>query len=110
MGEIYPKELILVPDKGDGKTVPYCDLKISIKDFIISTTVYDKRDTFGFPIVNFPFLKGNIPQNLSYGVFTCELVRYARICTFYSDFQKKGNILVSKLLNHFYQKKIEKDI
>ena len=29
------------------------DLQIVIKDQIISTSIYDKRDAFDFPIVNF---------------------------------------------------------
>jgi hypothetical protein len=28
---------------------------------------YDKRDDFDFPIVNFPFICGNIPEAPAYG-------------------------------------------
>ncbi len=98
MTEIYPKELILVPDESDGLSCPFLDLQIVIKDHIISTSIYDKRDSFDFPIVNFPTLTGNIPLKSSYGVFVCELVRYARACTYIEDFKLRTMALVNKLI------------
>ena len=62
MTDIYPKELILVPDDTNGKSCPFLDLQVTITDSIISTSIYDKRDAFHFPIVNFPTLTGNIPK------------------------------------------------
>ena len=44
------------------------------------TDVYDKRDGFGFHIVNFPYLCSNIPLSPAYGVYISQLVRIARIC------------------------------
>ena len=41
------------------------------------------RDDFSFPIVNFPFLCGNIPASPAYGVFVSQLIRYARACSLY---------------------------
>ena len=69
MLEIYPKELNLIPDETDGQSVPFLDLLINIKEGVISTSIFDKRDAFNFPIVNFPILSGNIPNRSSYGVF-----------------------------------------
>lgn len=97
MTDIYPKELALVPDDTDGKSCPFLDLQITITDSVISTSIYDKRDTFDFPIVNFPTLTGNIPRKSSYGVFTGEVVRYARACTYFEDFKLRTLSLVSKL-------------
>ena len=37
--------------------------------------------TFGFPIVNFPWLSGDVPRLPSYGIYISQLVRYARCCT-----------------------------
>jgi len=97
MTAIYPKELVLVPDDTDGKSCPFLDLQVTITDSIISTSIYDKRDAFHFPIVNFPTLTGNIPKRSSYGVFTGELVRYARGCSYLEDFKLRTLSLVSKL-------------
>ena len=78
MNQIYPSELVLVPDSTDGSNCPFLDLNLSLTDGVITTSVFDKRDTFNFQIVNFPNLSGNIPSRASYGVFIGELVRYAR--------------------------------
>ena len=105
MSEIYPKELILVPDDSTGLSVSFLDLKLIIKDNVIYSHIYDKRDMFDFPVVNFPILSGNIPLCSSYGVFVGELVRYARACTYFMDFEKRTLSLVTKLLKQFYTKK-----
>ena len=97
MTEIYPKELVLVPDDTNGKSCPFLDLQVTITDAIISTSIYDKRDTFDFPIVNFPNLTGNIPKKSSYGVFIGEVVRYARACSYFEDFKLRTLSLSSKL-------------
>lgn len=44
-------------------------------------SVYDKRDYSSFWIVNFAYIKSNMPANPAYGVYISQLVRYARICT-----------------------------
>ena len=90
MTEIYPKELVLVPDDNNGCTAPFLDLQLLITEGVISTSIYDKRDAFDFPIV----LSGNIPNKSAYGTFICELVRYARGCTFLSDFASRTLLLL----------------
>lgn len=108
MGDIYPKELILVPDDSDGLSTPFLDLQLVVKDGVVSTSIYDKRDAFDFKIINFPTLTGNIPMKSSYGVFICEAVRYARACTYYEDFQKRVLLLVKKLKTQFFVDKLLK--
>jgi hypothetical protein len=102
MEDIYPKELVLVPDDSDGLSTPYLDLMLVIKDNVVSSSIFDKRDAFDFPIVNFPTLTGNIPLKSSYGVFTCELVRYARACTHLEDFKNRTMLLVKKLKKQYF--------
>ena len=41
-------------------------------------------------------MSGNIPKKNAYGVFTGELVRYARGCNHLYDFSERLNILVKK--------------
>ena len=97
MSEIYPSELELVPDKSNGTSVDFLDLTLTVDSNIISTKLYDKRDAFDFPIVNFPNLSGNIPNSHSYGVFSTELVRYARACSHFVDFRARVLMLIKKL-------------
>ena len=65
--------------------------------------VYDKRDDFGFPIVNFPWLSGDVPRLPSYGIYISQLVRFARCCTSVSDFHSKNLQITSKLLTQGYR-------
>ena len=49
------------------------------------TTIFDKRDTFGFNIVNSPHLCSNIPTKPAYGVYISQLIRIGRICDSFKD-------------------------
>ena len=108
MGEIYPVELVLVPDDSDGLSTSFLDLNLVIKDGVVSTSIFDKRDEFDFKIVNFPNLSGNIPLKSSYGVFICEAVRYARACTYFKDFASRMSLLVAKLKKQYFSETLLK--
>ena len=62
------------------------DLPISVASYLdllfildnsnnIRTKLYDKRDTFGFHIVNLPFMSSNIPSAPADGVYVSQLIR-----------------------------------
>ena len=70
----------------------------------LTTRLYDKRDDFNFPIVNFSFLSSNIPSAPAYGVYVSQLIRYARTCSNYQDFMERGKVLTQKLLSQGFQK------
>lgn len=108
MKDIYPKELVLVPDDSDGLSTPFLDLQLVVKDGVVSTSIFDKRDAFDFKIINFPTLTGNIPLKSSYGVFICEAVRYARACTHFEDFKDRLLLLVKKLKAQFFSDRLLK--
>ena len=69
----------------------------------ITTKLNDKRDAFGFHIVNFPFMSSNIPSAPAHGVYASQLVRYARCCSSYSDFLIRHRALVKRLLSQGYK-------
>ena len=101
LSDIYPKELSLTSDDAILST-NYLDLRIEIRNNKIHTSLFDKRDAFGFKIVNFPYLTGNIPTKQSYGVFVSQLVRYARCCQDFEDFQSRTLILVDRLVHQHF--------
>ena len=96
--DIYPRELQLNKANTSDKETSFLDLNIKVIGSDVHTSVYDKRDDFGFPIVNFPWLSGDVPRLPSYGVYISQLVRFARCCTSVSDFNSKNLQLTSKLL------------
>ena len=100
---IYPHELVLTSEDKNDQTVNYLDLTLSIKENVIDYKIYDKRDHFSFPIVNFPNLQGNIPKKHSYGIFTSQLVRFARGNKHYKDFKSRTRLLIARLLKQNFK-------
>ena len=86
--QIYPTEL-----QSFDTEAPSSDLDLSITKGIVSSKIYDKRGSFGFEIVNFPFLDGDVPRSPSCGVCFSQLVRFARVCSNVADFNNKGQVL-----------------
>ena len=59
---IYPIELEIKDTTDTDRSASYLDLHIEIdSERRFRTKLYDKRDDFNFPIVNFPFICSNIP-------------------------------------------------
>ena len=54
--QIYPPESQLNKANTSDTDAPFMDLRLSIYNGVVSSKIYDKRDDFGFDIVNFPFL------------------------------------------------------
>ena len=72
------------------KETSFFNLNIKVIGSDIHTSVYNKRDDFGFPIVNFPWLSGDVPRLPSYGIYISQLVRIARCCTSVLGFHSKN--------------------
>ena len=82
--QIYPTELQLNKANSSDTEAPFLDL--SITNGIVSSKIYDKWDNFDFEIANFPFLDGDVPPSLSYGVYIPQLIRVARVRSNVDDF------------------------
>ena len=80
------------------KETSFLDLNIKVIGSDVHSYVYDKRDDFGFPIVNFPWFSGDVPRLPSYGVYISQLVIFARCSTSILDFNSKNLKLTSQLL------------
>jgi hypothetical protein len=65
----------------------------------LRTKLYDKRDDFNFPIVNFPFICSNIPAGPAYAVCISQMLLYSRACGSHQDFLDRGLLITRKLLN-----------
>ena len=68
----------------------YLDLHFEIDNGgRLKTKLYDKRDDFTFPIVNFPFTS-NISASAAYAVYISLLIRYSRVGAKNSDFLNRA--------------------
>ena len=84
--EIYPTELQLNKANTSDKETSFLDLNKKMIGLDIHTSVYDKRDDFRIPTINFPWLSGDVPRLPSYGVYISQLVRFAWCSNNVSDF------------------------
>jgi hypothetical protein len=90
------------------KSASYLDLHLEIDtEGRLRTKLYDNRDDFNFPIVNFPSICSNIPAAPAYGVYISQMIRYSRACGSYQDLFDRL-LLTKKLLNQgFFFGKVE---
>ena len=65
---IYSSELHSNKANDSDTEASFLDLHFSISDGFVKTKSFDKRDDFDFDIVNFPFLDGDVPRSIPYGV------------------------------------------
>ena len=97
---IYPIELEIKDTTDTDRSASYLDLHLKIvSEGRLRTKLYDKRNDFNFPIVNFPFICSNIPAAPAYGEYISQMIRYSRTCCSYQDFLDRGLQLPRKLLN-----------
>ena len=74
---IYHIELEIKDTAYTDRSASYLDLH-NDNEWRLKTKLYDKRDDFNFPIVNFPFICSNIPAAPACGVYISQLIRYFR--------------------------------
>ena len=101
--QIYPKEIPLEPNNGNGLHDTFLDLDINICDGDFIFKVFHKVDLFNFEVVSFPFLESNIPQRICYSTFFSQLVRFSRICSNIYGFAERVKLLWHKLLDRNYE-------
>ena len=100
---IYPRELEI--KETTETAASSSEFYLYIDNGKLTTRLYDKRDDFNFPIVNFPVLSSNIPSAPAYGVYVSQLIRYARAFSNYQDLLERGKVLTTKLSSWGYKKK-----
>jgi hypothetical protein len=70
VNRIYPIELEIKDTPDTARSASDLDLHIGIdSEDWLRMKLYDKRDDFPYPIVNFPFTCSNIPGTPAYGVY-----------------------------------------
>ena len=95
--DIYATKLEVNKANTSDKDTSFFDLNVKVIGIDAHTSVYDKGDDFGFHIVNFRWLSGDVPRLPSYGIYISHLVRFAKCCTSILDVQSKNLQITSKL-------------
>ena len=87
----------------------FLDLTISVFRGKYRYISYDKRKDFGFDIVNYPNLNGNIPKAQAYGVFISQLVRFTNVNDNVKNFVADAKNMVNKLVSQGFKKDVLKN-
>jgi hypothetical protein len=95
---IYSNELEIKDTTECCTSASYLDILLKL-DNNSKLQLYDKRDDFNFPIVNFTFLCSNIPISPAYGVYISQLIHCARACSTYDHFVIPGIMLTNKFMS-----------
>ena len=103
VNQIYPPEFQLNKANTSNIEAPFLDLHLSLSNGFVSSKIYDICDDFDFDIVNFPFLDGDVPCRLSYGVYISQLIKFSQVCSHVNDFNTRNKCLTAKLLKQGYQ-------
>ena len=78
-------------------------LPVSVANGCVSSKIYDKYDDFDFDImVNFPFWDGGVHRRTSYGLYSSQHIRFARVCNHVADFNARNKCLMTKPLQRGY--------
>ena len=104
VNHICPSELQLNKANISDTEAAFLDLNLSVANGFVSSKIYDKRDDFDLDIlINFPFLDGVVPRRASYDVYISQLIRFARVCNYVTDFNARNKCLTAKLLQQGYR-------
>jgi hypothetical protein len=73
---IYPNEREIKDTTECSTSASYLDVLLKLDtNGKITTQLYDKWDDFNFSIVNYPYLRSDIPASPAYGVYISQLIR-----------------------------------
>jgi hypothetical protein len=64
----------------------------------LAARLCDRRDDFGFAIVDFSYICGGVPLSPANGVYISWLVRYARACYTCDQFLSRSELLTDGLV------------
>ena len=96
--DMYPPEPQLQNTTESPTALLYLVVLITINNGKYSTTVYSKRESFQFDVINFPHLSSNIPAKPAYVVYISQLVRIGRVCSTFVQFKERHYKLTQKLI------------
>ena len=82
---------------------PFLNWDLSITNGIFSYNIYYKLDDFNFEIVNLPLRDGYVPRSPFDGVYILQVIRFARVCSDFDDFNNRNLFLTATLLKQDYR-------
>ena len=97
--EIYPPELVLKKENETDSRATFLDMEINIIDNKYIYNLYDKRDSYPFFIVRFPYKCSNIPSKIFHSTIGAETLRICRASSTLPAFLKSTKPFYSRMVN-----------
>ena len=104
ISHIYPEEMEVENTNISMNTSTYLDLHISVHRGKYNFRLFDKRKSFNFEVINYPFLPSNIPVNAAYGVFVSQLIRLCQVNSNIHNLKKNLKELCKKFIMQGFSK------
>ena len=95
--DIYPEELTLEKENLSDLSATFLDLRISIKNGEIDYKLYDKRSSYNFEIVRFPYHTSNMPNKMFYSTISAELLRICRATKTLENFKMDTALFLERM-------------
>ena len=102
VNHIYPSELQLDKANVSDTEASFLIYIYLYRMFFLRLKMFDEGDDFDFGTVHSLFLDGDVPRSTSYGVYTSQLIRFARVSSHVDDFNTRKTVLTAKLLRQGY--------
>ena len=95
--DIYPPELVLKRENANNNHATFLDMDIKISNNTFDYKLYDKRNSFDFYIVCFPYLCSNMPSKMFYSCLSAEILRICRSSVHYNSFISAVNPFLKRM-------------
>ena len=102
--DIYPSEMVLNKTNTLDDEATFLDLDITIVNNKFTTTVYDKRNDFGFKVISLPHYGSNVPKSSLSGVVVSQIHRMFRANSTINGFIVNIKSLFDKLCGQGFNK------
>ena len=99
ISKIYPTELKLENTNISKHKFTFLDLKVTLHKGVLKYNKFDKRETFPFNVISYPFVSGNVPKIPCYGVYMSQLIRLCQVTNESKSFTGQLKTLNEKLCN-----------
>ena len=96
--EIYSSGLILKKENTSHTETTFLDLHLCINEGQIQTSLYDKRNSYNFNVVRFPYKSSTIPSKMFFATISAEILRICRATSSVVQFIKTSKVFLHRML------------
>ena len=98
--EIFPTELILKKENISHTETTFPDLHLCINEGQIQTSSYDKRNSYNFNVVRFPYKSGTIPSKIFLATISAKILQVCRAISSVVQFINRSKAFLHGMFKH----------